>query len=175
MGSPHTPYLIWIQPKVHGSQGNSSVLAGFRWGMRVNPWLKWGWTHGSNEGEPMAQIYWKYYPSVTDEFPWVPWTFGWIQMRYGGEPMAQINWSYYLSEADEFLWVLRTFGWIQRNSSRWGMGVNPWLKLIANMTLAILMSFLEFHGLLVRSRWGMGVNPWLKLKILIWGWTHGSI
>jgi uncharacterized protein YgfB (UPF0149 family) len=43
------------------------------------------------------------------------------------------------------------------------MGVNPWLKLIANMTLAILMSFLEFHGVLAGSRCGMGVNPWLKL------------
>ena len=43
------------------------------------------------EGEPMAQIKWKYHSNDTDEFPIVPWTFGWIQMRYGGEPMAQIN------------------------------------------------------------------------------------
>ena len=43
------------------------------------------------EGEPMAQIYGKYYRSDTDEFPSVPWTLGWIQMRYEGEPMAQIK------------------------------------------------------------------------------------
>ena len=77
--------------------------------MRVNPWLKLNenitndtdefpivpWTFGLMQmrygGEPMAQIYWKYYRSDTDEFPSVPWTFGWIQMRYEGEPMAQIK------------------------------------------------------------------------------------
>ena len=41
--------------------------------------------------------------------------------------------------------------------------MNPWLKLIENITLAKLMSFLEFYGLLAGSRLGMGVNPWLKL------------
>ena len=54
------------------------------------PWT-FGLMHMRYGGEPMAQIYWKYYRSDTDEFPSVPWTFGWIQMRYGGEPMAQIN------------------------------------------------------------------------------------
>ena len=98
------------------------------------------------EGEPMAQINWKYYPNDTDQFRWVLRTFGWIQMRYESEPMAQINWSYYLLAG-----------------SRWGMRVNPWLKLIENITLAALRSFAEFHGLLAGCRWGMRVNPWLKL------------
>ena len=52
--------------------------------------------------EPMAQIYWKYYRSDTDEFPIVPWTFGLMQMSYEGEPMAQIKWKYHGNDTDEF-------------------------------------------------------------------------
>ena len=98
---------------------------------------------------------------------------------------ARVIFSINLSYGFTLIWAM---GWIQPKlmsfleihgllaGSRWGMGygVNPWLKLIGHIIWAKLMSFVEFYGLLAKFSWSMGVNPWLKLKILIWGWTHGS-
>ena len=127
--------------------------------MRVNPWeLRWvlrtfGWIHMRYEVEPMAQINWKYYRGDKEEFRWVSRSFGLIQIRYESEPMAQINCKNYRSDTEEIRWV-----------PRWGMRVNPWLKLIVKITLTTLRIFIEFHRLLAWFSWGMRVNPWLKFN-----------
>ena len=74
------------------------------------------------------------------------------QYRYGNifntfEPWVHPHTSSGSRQKSMELKETHQFRWIQMR-----YGVNPWLKLIENITVAILTSFLEFHGLLAISR-----------------------